>query len=64
MKRTITWTWGKYNGLIKDESVKSFDEVWTCDTSCDESYAAMLNRSTELMKDGYMPEKIVGVYDK
>ncbi len=60
MERTITWTWGKYNGLIKDESVKSFVEVWVCDTSRDASYNAMLKRSTELMKAGYMPEKIEG----
>ena len=61
MARTLKWTWGKYNGLIKDESVKSFVEIWTCDTSCDDSYKAMLDRSTELMKDGFMPEKIEGV---
>ena len=60
MARTLTWTWGKYNGLYKDKTVDSFVEVWTYEADGDEQYKAMENRALELIKAGYMPEKLEG----
>ena len=61
MARTLKWTWGKYCGMYKDRFVKSFTEVWTYEDANDARYKEMMERSAELMKDGYMPEKIEGV---
>lgn len=60
MERTLKWTWGKYNGFFKDNSVESFTESWTYVDERDKSYMAMMERWAELMKAGYMPEKIEG----
>ncbi len=53
---------GKYYGMYKDRFVKSFAEVWTYEDENGARYKEMMERSAELMKDSYMPEKIEGVY--
>lgn len=58
MAKTIAWTWGKYNGLFKDKTGESFVEVWTYEIDGDGQYKAMENRALELMKAGYLPEKL------
>lgn len=58
MVRTLKWTWGKYNGLFKDKEVDSYCETWTYETDGDEQYKEMELRAIELLKAGYMPEKI------
>lgn len=57
MATTIKWTWGKYNGLFKDKTVKNFDEIWTYEKPNDEQWKAMEARALELLKNGYFPEK-------
>ncbi len=57
MAKAIKWTWGKYNGLYKDESVKSFSEIWTYETEKDEPWNAMEERALDLIRSGYYPEK-------
>ena len=56
MGKAIKWTWGKYNGLFKDESLKSFTEIWKYETQKDESWKAMEERALELINAGYYPE--------
>ena len=58
MARTLKWTWGKYNGLFKDKECDSVIETWTYETDGDEQYKEMERRAIELVKTGYLPEKI------
>ena len=58
MAKTYTWTWGKYNGLFKDKEGDSFSETWTWENDGDEQYKEMERRAIELVKAGYLPEKI------
>lgn len=58
MAKTYTWTWGKYDGLFKDKMGDSFSETWKYETDGDEQYKEMERRAIELVKAGYLPEKI------
>ena len=58
MVKTLIWTWGKYNGLFKDKEGDSFYEMWTYENVGDEQYKEMERRAIELVKAGYLPEKI------
>lgn len=62
MTRTLKWTWGKYNGGYKDNNVDSFSEIWTYGKDGDEQYRDMERRALELIKDGYLPEKLEEVH--
>lgn len=58
MAKSYKWTWGKYNGLYKDKEGVSFSETWTFENIGDEQYKEMEHRALELVKVGYLPEKI------
>ena len=58
MAKTYMWTWGKYNGLLKDKEADSFSEKWTYEIEGDEQYKEMEHRAIELIKAGYLPEKL------
>ena len=58
MAKTYKWTWGKYNGLFKDKEGDSFIETWTYENDGDEQYKEMDRRAFELVKAGYLIEKI------
>lgn len=62
MARTLKWTWGKYNGGFKDKDVDSFSEIWTYEKDGDEQYRDMERRALELIKDGYLAEKLEEEY--
>ena len=52
MAKTYMWTWGKY------KEGDSFSEKWTYEIDGDEQYKEMERRAIELVKAGYLPEKI------
>ena len=58
MAKTLKGTWGKDSGLFKDKEGDSFIETWTYENVGDEQYKEMERCSIELVKAGYLPEKI------